>query len=136
MRCPACDDVMRRRRSGGAVIARCVGCHALWIEAAEVARWIRDRCPSALSAADRGLRGVTATPTGACPSCGGTMRLGLLHGLSFDECGRCRGVFLSRSVADVVGHRAEWAGRAAASGTPAPGIEAVLELLSGSFTPW
>jgi hypothetical protein len=64
------------------------------------------------------------------------MRLGLLHGLSFDECGRCRGVFLSRSVADVVGHRAEWAGRAAASGTPAPGIEAVLELLSGSFTPW
>lgn len=136
MRCPACDDAMRPRRTGGVIVARCVGCHALWIEAAEVARWIRARYPEALGASDRTLRGVTSIPTGPCRSCGGTMHLGLLHGLSFDQCGRCAGVFLSRSVADVIGRRSEWSGDPAAAGAPGPGIEAVLDLLSGSFTPW
>lgn len=117
-------------------MARCAGCQALWIEAAEVARWIRARCPAAFGGSERGLRGVTAIPTGSCPSCRGTMRLGLLHGLSFDQCEACRGVFLSRSVADVVGRRAEWAGHAAPADAPGPGIDAVLELLAGSFTPW
>ncbi len=64
------------------------------------------------------------------------MRLGLLHGLSFDQCEACRGVFLSRSVADVVGRRAGRTGHAGPADTPGVGIEAVLELLTGSFTPW
>ncbi len=67
------------------------------------------------------------------------MRLGLLHGLSFDQCADCRGVFLSRAVADVVSRRAEWSGHLGVAGTTraaGPGIEAVFELLSGSFAPW
>ena len=80
---------------------------------------------------------------GSCPACGATMHLGLLHGLSFDHCDRCRGVFLSRSVADLVGRRAEGAGRVGlrdgppdSTSVPRRGIEAVLEMLSGSFSPW
>lgn len=143
MRCPACDHVMRSHRSAGAIVARCTGCEALWIDAGEVSRWIRTRCPNALEMSERRLRGVTTTPTGACPACRGPMRLGLLHGLSFDQCGRCRGVFLSRSVADLIVRWAEsgrpnaGTGRGReATGVPTPGIEAVLQLLSGDFAPW
>lgn len=66
------------------------------------------------------------------------MHLGVLHGLAFDQCEGCRGVFLSRSVAELVGDRARRlrSSPSVSDGASLPGIEAVLELLTGAYRPW
>ena len=124
-RCPACSELLFKKRVEQVEVDGCPGCGGLWLDPGELQQLARDS--KALRAAGAsfppGLQAsVGATRTNQCPKCQAELtpfEFDRFRGVRLDRCKGCGGMWLDHGEAQEIASRLEGNAPAAAAAAPA-----------------
>ncbi|MGI5862343.1 MAG: phospholipid scramblase-related protein [Myxococcales bacterium] len=109
-RCPACSELLFRRRIEGVEADGCPGCGGLWMDAGELQALAKT--PAALRKLDKiftpGVQAGEPEPNGRCPRCEqplGQMEFEQFRGIRLDRCKACGGIWLDHGEATGIADR-------------------------------
>jgi len=124
-RCPACSDLLFRRRIEGIETDGCPSCGGVWLDKGELHQLAKSS--EALRTLARtfvpGTPRAVQKPNGMCPRCEEPLKpfeFDQFRGVRLDRCKKCGGMWLDHGEASAIADRLERGNEPVAPGSPTP----------------